>query len=154
MSEDLMVFRCQHVAAASGSARPAEAILRLACTTEGAVQRIAAAGEIDLSTAHLLVDLVATLARTPVPLVAVDLSAVTFFGAQGISALVRARLLVAERGGRLTLSDPSPVVRRVLDVTGLLTEFEIDGPAVARPPLDATAGGRPVRPVAPAVPGP
>ncbi|MGW5669217.1 STAS domain-containing protein [Micromonospora sp. NPDC003776] len=130
MSEDPPQFGYHHVPTASGPPRPDEAIMWLACATLGTTKRITVAGEIDMSNAHLLLERVAAVARAPAPLVAVDLSAVTFFGAHGVSALAQAQLLVVERGGRLTLCDPSPVVRRVLALTGTLTAFEIVGGAV------------------------
>ncbi|WP_089154420.1 STAS domain-containing protein [Micromonospora sp. NBS 11-29] len=126
---------------ASGSSRPDDPIMWLRCAILGDVTRVAVAGEVDLSNAHLLTELLESVA-TRTPLVAVDLSEVTFFGAYGTDALVRARRLLADRGGRLTLCRPAPVVRRVLDVTGTLAGFEVvDAPA---PP---NGHGRSARPV-------
>ncbi|MCZ7440076.1 STAS domain-containing protein [Micromonospora sp. WMMC241] len=124
MSRELPVFGRHHVRTASGSLRPDDPIMWLSCEVRGDVTRVSVAGEVDLSNAHLLVELLENVAARS-PLVAVDLSEVTFFGAHGTDALVRARRLVTERGGRLTLCYPSPVVRRVLDVTGTLDGFEV-----------------------------
>ncbi|MFG1674058.1 STAS domain-containing protein [Micromonospora sp. NPDC049282] len=144
MSRKLPGFGRHHVPTASGSLRPDDPIMWLSCEVQGDVTRVSVAGEIDLSNAHLLMELLENVAA-PTPLVAVDLSEVTFFGANGTDALVRARRLVAERGGRLTLCDPSPVVRRVLDVTGTLTGFEV----ADRPPA-RVVGNPSARPVVPA----
>lgn len=110
---------------APGSSRVDEAVMWLACTATGAVTRISVAGEIDMSNAHLLVELVESLADPPPVTVEVDLSEVTFFCAHGISALLRARRLLADRGGRLTLRNPSSIVRRVLAITDAQIELEI-----------------------------
>ncbi|MDX5456420.1 MULTISPECIES: STAS domain-containing protein [Micromonospora] len=116
----------------------------LSCEALEDATRISVAGEVDLSNAHLLSELVETAVAARAPLVVVDLSAVSFFGAHGTNALVGARRLLAEHGRRLVLRRLSPVVRRVLDITGTLAAFEV----VDRPALPA-AHGRSARPVAP-----
>ena len=55
--------------------------------------------------------------------IAVDLSAVTFFGSAAVAALVKARLLVVEEGASLVVRRPSPIAARVLAITGLETTF-------------------------------
>ncbi|KAB1912094.1 STAS domain-containing protein [Micromonospora sp. AMSO31t] len=125
MSEHLPPLDHHRGSSRGGSARPDDAILWLACDAPGATTRIRVAGEIDMSNAHLLVELVASLARRPPVTVEVDLSEVTFFCAHGISALLRARRLLADRGGRLTLRDPSSIVRRILGITDALSELEV-----------------------------
>ncbi|MEU0077334.1 STAS domain-containing protein [Micromonospora tulbaghiae] len=104
--------------------------------------RISVAGEVDLSNAHLLTELVETAVAASAPLVVIDLSEVGFFGAYGTSALVLAQRILTEHGRRLILHRPSPVVRRVLGVTGTLTAFEV----VDRPALPAADDGS-ARPV-------
>ena len=138
MSEHLPPGGHHRVPIAAGSSRPDEAVLWLACTASGAVTRISVAGEIDMSNAHLLVELVESLVRPPPVAVEVDLSEVTFFCAHGISALLRARRLLADRGGRLTVRNPSAIVRRVLGITDALRELEVV-PAVGRPRADGHA---------------
>lgn len=144
MLEDLPVFGRHHVPTASGSWRPDEPIMWLSCEVHGGVTTVSVAGEVDLSNAHLLAELLENVAGVRAPLVVVQLAEVTFFGAHGIEALVRARRLLTERGGKLVLHRPSRVVRRVLDVTGTLPGFEI----VTRLPPDGV-DHRPARPVAP-----
>lgn len=144
MSEDLPSFGRHHVPTASGSLRPDEPIMWLSCEVHGNLTRVAVVGEVDLSNAHLLAELLENVAaRTPT--VTVDLSAVTFFGANGTDALVRAHQALTDRGGRLTLCRPSSVVRRVLEITGTLGTFEV----VDRPRARVT-GDAPARPVVPA----
>ncbi|MFF0658077.1 STAS domain-containing protein [Micromonospora tulbaghiae] len=145
MSDERPVFGCHHVSTASGALRPDEPIMWLSCDTGVDVTRIAVAGEVDLSNAHLLTELVEAAVAASAPLVVIDLSEVGFFGAYGTGALVLAQRILTEHGRRLILHRPSPVVRRVLGVTGTLTAFEV----VDRPALPATGGGS-ARPVVPA----
>ncbi|MET8118388.1 STAS domain-containing protein [Micromonospora sp. NPDC005189] len=104
-------------------------IMSLALSRDGSLSVISVAGELDMSNAHLLTELVGYLCQTPVPLIAVDLSAVRFFGAHGVSALLKANRLAAGAGGRLTLRDPSPFVRRVLGVAGVTRHLAIAEPS-------------------------
>ncbi|MEU4788921.1 STAS domain-containing protein [Micromonospora tulbaghiae] len=125
MSDEQPVFGCHHVPTASGVFRPDEPIMWLRCDTGADVTRISVAGEVDLSNAHLLTELVETAVAASAPLVVIDLSEVRFFGAYGISALMLAQRVLARHGRRLVLHRPSPAVRRVLGVTGTLTAFEV-----------------------------
>ena len=62
-------------------------------------------------------------APDPSPELVVDLSQVTFLDSTGIRALVDAEQALARRGGRLVVRGASGVVRRCLDVTGVLERF-------------------------------
>ncbi|WP_233599689.1 STAS domain-containing protein [Micromonospora sp. M71_S20] len=97
----------------------------LSCELSRDSSRVTVAGEVDLSNAHQLAEFLEDVVAAKAPLVVVDLSAVTFFGAYGTDALLRAHRQLTERGRRLTLRHLSPVVRRVLDVTGTLAGFEV-----------------------------
>lgn len=130
-----------------------EPILCVAATSAGPITLIRASGEVDMSSAHLLVDMVALVAARPAPQqVALDMSEVTFFGAHGISALLRARHLVTCAGGVLTLPAVSPTVRYILGVTGVGDLLGIQAPPIRReglvPPVaaDDTAPRTPCRP--------
>ncbi|GLZ60575.1 STAS domain-containing protein [Micromonospora sp. NBRC 107095] len=101
-----------------------EPILSLTMSHDGPVSVISVVGEMDMSNAHLLIELVEQLCRAPTPQIALNLSAVRFLGAHGISALLRSGQLAAQAGGRLTLRDPSRFVLRVLGVTRLLRHLE------------------------------
>ncbi|MBM0203136.1 STAS domain-containing protein [Micromonospora sp. NPDC051227] len=101
--------------------------MSLSLSRDGALSQIRVVGEIDMSNAHLLTELVEFLCRSPTPLVVVDLSAVRFFGAHAVSALLNADQLAAQAGGGLTLRDPSPFVLRVLGVAGVLGHLELHG---------------------------
>ncbi|MGV9214029.1 STAS domain-containing protein [Micromonospora sp. RB23] len=112
--------------------------MSLVLRDDGPTLSIAVAGEIDMSNAHLLTELVGSLCALPAPLITVDLSEVRFFGARGVSALLRARELAVSAGGQLTLRDPSPFVLRVLAVCRVLRHLGLDVPSSpATPSLNA-----------------
>ncbi|MBM0275289.1 STAS domain-containing protein [Micromonospora tarensis] len=124
--------------------------MSLTLSRDGSFSLIRVAGEID-SNAHLLTELVEFLCRAPRPMVAVDLSAVHFFGAHGVSALLRAGQLAARADGRLTLRHPSPFVRRVLAVTGVTRHLALDRPSEPTGAhLGDTVSPSPRRPASPA----
>jgi anti-sigma B factor antagonist len=77
------------------------------------------AGEIDLSTAPELYD--AGLARIDAGTtgLVLDLGGVTFCDSAGLSAFVRLKKRATEAGGTVVLARPVPIVRSVLDLTGL-----------------------------------
>ncbi|MFF5056997.1 STAS domain-containing protein [Micromonospora sp. NPDC000663] len=112
-------------------------IMSLAWSRDDSTSLITVAGEIDMSNSHLFTELVEFLCQSPVPLIAVDLSAVRFLGAHGVTALLQARQLVTSTGARLTLRDPSPFVLRVLGAAGVMRHLDLDGaprPGGAAPP--------------------
>jgi anti-anti-sigma factor len=85
-------------------------------------QTLRVVGEVDLATCHLLVAALDDLAANTAGEVAVDCSSVTFFGAVAVDALVQARNRLAD-SRRLVVRNPSPIVRRVLDIVQLREVF-------------------------------
>jgi anti-anti-sigma factor len=53
----------------------------------------------------------------------VDLAGVTFLDCTGLGALVAVRNAAIRAGGQMRVSHPQPIVRRILEVTGLLGVF-------------------------------
>jgi anti-anti-sigma factor len=101
---------------------------------------VAVVGEVDLATAHLLRDRLLGVLREQTPAVIdVDLAGVTFLDCTGISALVAVRNAARHTGRQVRVTHPHPVVRRVLDMTGLL------GPLTA--PIDQAPSTGPANPV-------
>ena len=85
---------------------------------------VAVIGELDFGTAPRLDDeLVGLMASAKE--VHLRLDAVTFFDAAGAGALVRAARVCRARNARLILEDPSPSVRRILEITCLSRVLEI-----------------------------
>jgi anti-anti-sigma factor len=71
-------------------------------------------GDLDRSSAHHLLDAVATLGLTDSPTWTVDAAGVTSFGAAGLRALARARAMAAARGRVLVLVGAPPFLTRLL----------------------------------------
>ncbi|MEV7045623.1 STAS domain-containing protein [Amycolatopsis sp. NPDC051061] len=75
---------------------------------------VGVSGEVDLSTARELDEVLRDRVRGPVGEVVIDLSGVTFFSVAGLNSLLRAQLLADSAGARLTV-DPgrSRAVKRL-----------------------------------------
>jgi anti-sigma B factor antagonist len=75
---------------------------------------VGVSGEVDLSTARKLDEVLRDRIRGPVGEVVIDLSGVTFFSVAGLNSLLRAQLLADAAGARLTV-DPgrSRAVKRL-----------------------------------------
>ncbi|MFI5889597.1 STAS domain-containing protein [Actinoplanes sp. NPDC051513] len=77
------------------------------------------AGELDMTGADGLLDLLRAQVRAHAT-VEVDAAGVTFIDSSAVGSLITGYRAASERGGRLMVANPSPVVRRVLSVTGVL----------------------------------
>jgi len=75
-------------------------------------------GDVDVSTSLAMQEALA-VALDSSATVAVDLEGVRFIDSSGLSALVWGHRGAQEAGGSLTIRNPSRVVRRLLDITGL-----------------------------------
>jgi anti-anti-sigma factor len=100
-----------------------------------AVTVVKVRGELDLATSAELFDCLRSQSGT----VVVDFSALDFCDSSGMRALVRARKELRAYGGDLTVSSPSPNVRRALKALGL--EFLI---AAEEPPNGRTRSPLPL----------
>jgi anti-anti-sigma factor len=89
--------------------------------------RLVVAGDVDvISAGRFRAHLSRVLDRRPASLT-VDLGGVTFLDSTGLSALVYAYQRALDEGISLAVADPQPQVRRLLDVTGLLTVLVEEG---------------------------
>ena len=104
----------------------AEPAFTLKASTGG--RRLEVAGELDLAASSTLRAALADLADGDGD-VTVDLSAVTFIDSTALSVLVHAHTESAAAGGRLIVTNPSPVVVRILHLAGLFTLLDIEGGA-------------------------
>jgi anti-anti-sigma factor len=85
------------------------------------VHRVRAVAQVDLATAPMLRDRLLSMLREQTPAVLdIDLAGVGFLDCAGISALVAARNAAVHTGRQMRITHPQPIVRRVMDVTGLL----------------------------------
>jgi anti-anti-sigma factor len=92
------------------------------------------AGDMDLAAAPSIRDILRAAVAAGVERIDVDMGNVTFLDSSAIGVLVAAHRAAADRGIRLRLRRPGPVVRMVLEITnlaGLLvddTELDSAGP--------------------------
>lgn len=86
----------------------------------GQVTVISVTGELDLATASELADLTNRLIDQGTCLLVYDLSGLTFCDSTGLTVFVRAKNRLDKAGGWVSLAGPTPIVARVLDVSGLL----------------------------------
>lgn len=87
-------------------------------------------GELDRTSAHYVLDALATLAVTPHRLWTVDASQVTFCDVEGLRVLIQGQALAVSRGHRLRLLGARPFLRRLL---AMLDIQDLMDPS-ARPP--------------------
>jgi anti-anti-sigma factor len=86
-----------------------------------ATARVAVVGEVDLATAPGLRDRLLSVLHEQNPAVLdVDLAGVTFLDCTGLSALVAVCNAAVQTGRQMRVTHPQPIVRRILEVTGLL----------------------------------
>ncbi len=100
---------------------------------------VSVAGEVDVGTAPILGDALEAVIDDQGNLsVCVDLAGMTFIDSTGLSVLVGALKRLRERGGHLTLANPSATTLRVLEIVGLTRVLEIATlPLAPRPPATA-----------------
>jgi anti-anti-sigma factor len=84
---------------------------------------IALDGELDLASAPDLADVAARKVADGQVNLIIDLSKLTFCDSAGLRVFVRYRSELDAKGGRLVLAAPQPIVRRVLEVSGLVELF-------------------------------
>lgn len=101
---------------------------------EQGITVVALDGELEVSEAPALRDLLGRLVAGPQSRILLDLSHVTFIDSSGIGVFVGAHRRAAEAGARLGLAQPSAGVRRVLELTRtdrVLSVFDSVGEGVA-----------------------
>ena len=84
---------------------------------------VALHGEIDMTTADDICGVVDIAIRASYTDLVLDFADVTFMDSQGISALIVGRQAMEAAGGTLAIRNPSPSVRRVLELTQLDSVF-------------------------------
>ena len=87
---------------------------------------VALAGEIDLSSAGALREVLVLPEVLNAPTVRVDLSKVEFLGSMGIGLLVAARKRIKNSGGTFSLICGQGQPRRVLEIAGLFEYLEVE----------------------------
>ena len=83
-------------------------------------------GEMDTASAGHLAEILLALPVDEFQRVQLDLSGLAFLDAAGLTALLQAKALIGARNGRLSLYGPSPMILRILAITGLTGTFDVD----------------------------
>ena len=91
------------------------------------VVTIALSGELDMATAPILTDNLAPFEGNGVSTIVLDLQDLTFIDSSGLLAFLEARRRAMSNGHRLLLSGPSPVARRLIEVTGTQSLLDEQG---------------------------
>jgi len=90
------------------------------CPSPGTA-RLAVIGEIDRSNADMVrARLLNVLSALHPHRIEVDLAGLTFMDCSGLTVLIVAGKAAARTGCQLRITNPQPLVRRILDLTGLL----------------------------------
>ena len=84
---------------------------------------VSVAGELDLTTAPELLQALTSLVDDGRRYLVVDLARLEFCDSSGLSVLVRVKNRLDEVGGEVALATPTPIVERVLEVSGLAEVF-------------------------------
>ena len=106
--------------------RGAEPPLLSLALTCGPVTVIELCGDLDMSTTHLITELVTHVAMNRPSQVIFDMAEVSFFCAAGLNCLLHARKAINDAGGRLVLRYPSAMTRHILALTGTADIFPVD----------------------------
>jgi anti-anti-sigma factor len=85
-------------------------------------QVVALAGELDSSNAASLQERLASISPQPDRQLIFDLTGLRFMDSAGIAVLIGA----TAQASSVSLRNPSPIIRRVLDATGLSSVFSIE----------------------------
>jgi anti-anti-sigma factor len=85
--------------------------------------RVTARGEIDITTASRLQNLLTDLIDGDAHLIVLDLEGVQFLDSSGLRVLVDAGGRLTSTDGRLLIEGMSGAVQRVLEVTGLIDQY-------------------------------
>jgi anti-sigma B factor antagonist len=101
-----------------GDAREFARLDYAATGPEGAHLRLTLHDDIDLAVAPLLQDTLDTLTAIAPCRVVIDLAEVTFLSSTGLSFLAAANNHATAHGHTVTVTNPAPIVRRVLHICG------------------------------------
>lgn len=93
------------------------------------------AGQLDISTAPILVSELFDLAGRQHRHIDLDLLHLTFCDGSGLAALLEGRRRITQHGGAVTLHDPCTSLRRILDIYDLTLDLEPRVPPRSGVPL-------------------
>ena len=99
--------------------------LTLNTRLEGTSAVIVAVGEIDVYQAPRLRDALDALPSEAVGPLVIDLSGIAYIDSTGLGTLVAARKRRVADGSEVRLACPDPALRKVFEITGLISYFPI-----------------------------
>ena len=117
-------------ARASGGRLPAvhDPGLRLARRSEGTRHTLSLTGELDLSTVAELGEMIEQACSEGAVELVLDLRELSFMDSTGLSAILTAKERCDAHGCALLLTTPQPNVRRLLELTGVLSRLRFVDP--------------------------
>jgi anti-sigma B factor antagonist len=80
-------------------------------------------GEID---AHTAPTLAAAMTELPNGVVTVDVAGVSFMDSSGLRVLIEAATRARDGGGDLVISNPTPGIARLVEISGLADQLRLD----------------------------
>jgi anti-anti-sigma factor len=113
----------------------------LAVRADGPVAVVRLPAEIDIANSGEVTDLLLAVLNTNVATLVADMTATTFCACAGVSALIRAHLRAAANGAEVRIATRAPLVRRLLDLTGVdrvIAVFDCVEAATAAPVTPGT----------------
>ncbi len=99
--------------------------MQIVVNDAGSTATVVLRGRLDISGADVVALPLATLSGVKKSLV-VDMSGVTYVASIGLRHLVSAAKNVAQRGGKLVLLNPNPVVSEIVTTSGLTELLPIE----------------------------
>ena len=97
-------------------------------------------GELDMASTDWLRTVLDQIRQDGCRFLVLDLSQLKFLGVTGLEVIVRVADEYAEAGGQITLTRPTPIVRRILELTGLNDHLALVERPDAPSDTDATKG--------------
>ncbi|HEX4467661.1 MAG TPA: STAS domain-containing protein [Solirubrobacteraceae bacterium] len=93
--------------------------LRLTHRSDGPVHTISLGGEMDLSNAQILADIVAGVCVLKPGTVSVDMSQLAFMDSAGLRATLQSMNTAQQAGASFSVASPQEAVRRVFEISGV-----------------------------------
>jgi anti-sigma B factor antagonist len=100
---------------------------RISVRDDGDAVTVTVEGEVDVATAPALRDELYRLIERGTKRIVVDLGGMDFIDSTGLGVFVGALKRSRERGGELELQSLKPAARKIFDITGLSSAFNIAG---------------------------
>jgi anti-anti-sigma factor len=111
----------------------AEVTLLSLTLTCGPMTVVELSGDLDMSTTHLITELVTHIAKSSPSQVILDMADVNFFCAAGLNALLHAQNTIKDAGGQFVLRNPSATTEQILTITRTADVFQIDRQSIPTP---------------------